>query len=99
MKTALSAMLLIAAAVAAPALAEEVAADPVAQLDAFIAEQKEAGKIDTEAAMWKTRLPMPPKATFADNAEYFWIMSTNKGDIKIKLLPGVAPCCPQKNTW
>jgi len=63
----------------------------VASLDKFIADQKAAGKINTEKGGWKTSLPKPPKATFDKTADYFWIMETNKGTIKIKLLPDVAP--------
>jgi cyclophilin family peptidyl-prolyl cis-trans isomerase len=62
-----------------------------ATLDKFIADQKAAGKIDVKKAGWKTSLPKPPKATFDKDTEYFWVMETNKGTIKIKLLPETAP--------
>ncbi|MEX2214454.1 MAG: peptidylprolyl isomerase [Phycisphaeraceae bacterium] len=63
----------------------------VTAIDKFIAEQKEAGKINTEKEGWKTRLPKPPKATFDDKHEYFWVMETSKGKVTIKLMPMVAP--------
>ena len=54
---------------------------------AFIAKQK----IDKTRPGWKTQLPKPPKATFAEGESYFWLLKTNKGEIKIRLLSGVAP--------
>ncbi|HLQ39318.1 MAG TPA: peptidylprolyl isomerase [Planctomycetota bacterium] len=59
---------------------------PVAQIDDFIA----ASKIDRKRDGWKTRLPQPPRLTF-DGKSYFWKLDTNKGEIKVKLLPKVAP--------
>ncbi len=63
----------------------------VAAIDKFIAEQKKAGKIDLENSGWKSKLPKPPKATFSDKHDYFWVIETNKGTIKVKLMPKVAP--------
>lgn len=40
---------------------------------------------------WKTQLTKPEMMTFDKDTDYFWIMETNKGTIKIKLLPDVAP--------
>ncbi|MEE2713992.1 MAG: peptidylprolyl isomerase [Planctomycetota bacterium] len=57
------------------------------QIAAFIAKQK----IDKTRPGWKTQLPKPPKATFAEGESYFWLLKTNKGEIKIRLLSGVAP--------
>jgi len=57
------------------------------QLAAFIKEQK----IDKGLSIWKSSLPMPPKATFAEGEKYFWNLKTNKGDIKIRLMSDVAP--------
>ncbi len=72
--------------------ADAPAADgAVATIDKFIAAQTEAGKIDKEKKNWKTSLPMPPKATFDKDSDYYWIMETNKGTIKIKLMPETAP--------
>ncbi len=62
-----------------------------ATIDKFIADQKAAGKIDTKKDNWKTSLPKPPKATFDKDSDYFWVMETNKGTIKIKLMPETAP--------
>lgn len=63
----------------------------LAALDKFIAEQKAGGKINTDKPGWKTSLPKPPKATFDKDTEYFWVIETNKGTIKVKLMPAVAP--------
>ncbi len=59
----------------------------LATLDRFIAEQG----IDREQADWKTRLPRPPQAEFDASKRYFWILSTNVGEIQIRLMPDIAP--------
>jgi cyclophilin family peptidyl-prolyl cis-trans isomerase len=59
----------------------------VKMLDAFIAEQQ----IDKTQPGWKTRLKRPPKARFEGGKSYFWNLDTNKGNIKIKLMPDTAP--------
>ncbi|MEE2679485.1 MAG: peptidylprolyl isomerase [Myxococcota bacterium] len=56
-------------------------------IDAFIAEQD----IDKSSPGWKTRLPKPPKLTFDADKTYYWYLDTNKGAMKIKLDPKVAP--------
>jgi cyclophilin family peptidyl-prolyl cis-trans isomerase len=59
----------------------------VKMLDAFIAEQQ----IDKTQPDWKTRLKRPPKAKFESGTSYYWNLDTNKGNIKIKLMPDTAP--------
>ena len=56
-------------------------------IDAYIAD---AG-IDTSASGWKTRLDAPPKASFGGGETYYWNIETNVGDLRVKLLPEVAP--------
>jgi peptidyl-prolyl cis-trans isomerase B (cyclophilin B) len=56
-------------------------------LDTFIADQK----IDRTGSGWKTSLTRPPQVEFDGSASYFWNVSTNIGDIKIRLMPDVAP--------
>jgi len=58
----------------------------IAAIDAFIAEQA----IDKSASNWKTSLPEPPQVDFGA-ATIYWIMDTNVGPIKVRLLPDVAP--------
>ena len=61
--------------------------DPaVASIQAFIDEN-----VDTSKRSWKTNLKAPPKATFTEGKSYFWEIQTNKGKIKLKLMPDVAP--------
>src|SRR5262245_29610318 len=69
---------------AAPAAKEDPA---LAEIDKFIAEQK----IDKANTSWKQNLPKPPKLTFTKGKDYLWVLETNKGTMKIKLLPDVAP--------
>jgi cyclophilin family peptidyl-prolyl cis-trans isomerase len=59
----------------------------IAAIDRFIAEQS----IDRSRDDWKTRLPRPPQAAFDASKRYFWNVATNVGDIKIELMPDVAP--------
>ena len=40
---------------------------------------------------WKSNLEKPEMMTFDSANEYFWILDTNKGRIKIKLMPEIAP--------
>ena len=59
----------------------------IAAIDRFIAEQS----IDRSQAGWKTSLPQPPKVEFDASKRYFWNIATNVGDIKIQLMPDIAP--------
>jgi cyclophilin family peptidyl-prolyl cis-trans isomerase len=61
--------------------------DVLAQIDDFIAKEK----VDKAKAGWKTRLNKPPKLEFEKGAQYFIAMETNKGPIKIRMMPDVAP--------
>lgn len=58
----------------------------------------EQGKRDDEAIKklgeqnaWKLKLTKPALMTFDTNKDYFWVLQTNKGEIRIKLMPQVAP--------
>jgi len=59
----------------------------VEAIEAFIA----AKKIDTSANNWKLRLPKPPQVEFEKKQKIYWNLTTNQGDIKIRLMPDVAP--------
>jgi len=59
----------------------------VAAIDAFIAEQN----VDKAKRAWKSTLEKPPKVAFTAGKSYFWNLETNKGSIKIKLIPDTAP--------
>lgn len=59
----------------------------VVAIDAFIDE----AKIDKSASNWKSRLPKPPKVSFESGQKIFWLLKTNKGNIKVELMPDVAP--------
>lgn len=87
------------ASASAPASQEQPAAAPqekpvaaaadsaIETMKKFIAEQK----VDTSKAGWKTKLTKPPLLTFDPKKTYYWVMETNKGTMKIKLNPDVAP--------
>lgn len=47
-------------------------------------------KVDPNSA-WKLKLKKPELMTFDADKDYFWILETNKGKIRIKLMPKVAP--------
>lgn len=59
----------------------------IAQVDAFIA----AKHIDTTKPGWKTSLPKPELVQFEPGKTYHWNLKTNKGDMRFKLRPDVAP--------
>ena len=44
-----------------------------------------------EENAWKVKLEKPELMTFDPNEDYFWILETNKGTIRIKMMPDVAP--------
>ncbi len=86
----------LAVALVAPARAaeEKKAAAPagktdpaIAEIDKFIADQK----IDKTKSDWKLTLPKPPKVGFSKDKKYVWVLETNKGTMKIRLEPDVAP--------
>ena len=59
----------------------------MAQIDDFIAKQN----VDKTKPNWKTKLAKPPVATFEKGQKIFWVLDTTKGQIKIALMPDVAP--------
>lgn len=56
-------------------------------IEEFIA----SANINTNAGGWKTSLPKPPAAIFSPDEQYYWNIETSHGNIKIKLMPDVAP--------
>jgi len=56
-------------------------------IDAFIEQQS----IDKSDPSWKNRLPKPPKVAFDSAHTYYWNLDTSVGNVKIKLMPDVAP--------
>jgi cyclophilin family peptidyl-prolyl cis-trans isomerase len=61
-----------------------------AALDAirgFIASKR----IRTSASGWRRGLPRPPKVSFTRGADYFWLLETSQGSIRVRFFPGVAP--------
>jgi cyclophilin family peptidyl-prolyl cis-trans isomerase len=72
---------------AATASTTEKKADPMTQIDDFIATQK----VDKAQPNWRTKLAKPPVATFDKTKKVFWVLDTNKGQIKIALMPEIAP--------
>ena len=54
------------------------------------AQKREAVKLLGDDA-WKVQLEKPEMMQFDKDKDYFWILETNKGTIKIKLMPDIAP--------
>ena len=83
----------ILASLADPAGAEqekkvsESKAQGVEAIQAFIGDQN----IDRSRKDWKQKLPKPPKVGFDASKSYYWNLDTNVGNIKIELMPAVAP--------
>jgi len=72
----------------AVAMKEGILGDPaVTAVRVFIARQK----IDKSGSTWKTKLPKPPLLEFTPSRSYYWELTTNKGPIRIRLMPAVAP--------
>ncbi|MBK8978568.1 MAG: peptidylprolyl isomerase [Planctomycetes bacterium] len=76
---------------AGPDIAEpQPIGDPaVDRLVAFIREQQ----IDRSKLAWRTSLPKPPldEVTFDPAKTYVWTLTTNRGPLRFRLLPRVAP--------
>jgi cyclophilin family peptidyl-prolyl cis-trans isomerase len=53
-------------------------------------EAQAMAKLGAENA-WKLKLTKPELMKFDATKDYFWILETNKGNIRIKLMPDVAP--------
>jgi cyclophilin family peptidyl-prolyl cis-trans isomerase len=47
--------------------------------------------IDTSSPGWRTKVQQPAKATFSGGAAYFWNLDTSEGDVRVRLMPDVAP--------
>lgn len=56
-------------------------------LDEIVAQ----AKVDTGKPDWRTGLKKPPMLTFTAGQNWHAVMKTNKGTIKIRLMPEVAP--------
>jgi len=59
----------------------------IKQIDEMIAK----ADVNKDDAQWRTSLPKPEPATFDPAKSYYANMQTNKGPVRIKLLPDVAP--------
>jgi cyclophilin family peptidyl-prolyl cis-trans isomerase len=57
----------------------------------MIEEQISKAKVDKADPRWRTSLRKPDVATFDPARSYFAVMQTNKGTLRIKLMPDVAP--------
>ena len=40
---------------------------------------------------WREHLPKPPQVKFDPSKSYFWNLTTSEGEIKVRLMPDVAP--------
>ena len=79
------------AAEAAPAAAKKAAATVKDKAMLQIDEMISKAKVDKSKSGWKTTLTQPAVATFDASHKYFVNMVTNKGAVKIRLMPEVAP--------
>jgi cyclophilin family peptidyl-prolyl cis-trans isomerase len=59
----------------------------IKQIDEMIAN----AAVNKEDAMWRTKLPKPEAASFDAGSSYYATMTTNKGVVRIKFMPDVAP--------
>lgn len=50
-----------------------------------------AGGVDTSSSRWRTSLKRPEMATFDADKTYYVRMTTNHGDVRIRMMPETAP--------
>src|SRR5262245_47030624 len=82
--------LMVAAGLALPILAAGEAKKEDKAIQA-IDQQIAKANVDKSSSSWKTKVPKPEKVEFDASKKYFALMETNKGPIKIQLMPDVAP--------
>jgi peptidyl-prolyl cis-trans isomerase B (cyclophilin B) len=58
---------------------------------AMIQAQIDAAAVDRSRAAWRTSLPRPRLAAFTSERRYFWTLITSKGELRLELMPAVAP--------
>jgi cyclophilin family peptidyl-prolyl cis-trans isomerase len=67
---------------------EKRSADPVVSaLQGFV----EENDLDLRTSGWRLRVPKPPLQKFPKGKKYFWRLKTNQGELRVRLLPEVAP--------
>lgn len=59
----------------------------MSDIDAFITKQN----VDKSKPGWRTSLAKPPAATFDGAKKYIWVLDTTQGQIRVTLMPDVAP--------
>ena len=88
MKKLLLAIMMLGLAVTGVSAEGEKGEDPaIKQIDEMIAK----ADVNKGDAKWRTKLPKPEPATFDPAKSYYADMLTNKGNVRIKLMPEVAP--------
>ena len=86
--------LMLTAGLALPILAAGEAKKEVKKEDKAIQaidQQIAKANVDKGSSSWKTHLPKPTQVEFDPAKTYVALMETNKGPIKIQLMPDVAP--------
>lgn len=70
-----------------PTEGNSVSTDALTQIRNFI----ETNNIDHTSQQWRLGLPKPTPVSFDEGQNYYWVMETNIGPIRIKLMHDVAP--------
>ncbi len=73
-----------------PTMNKPAPTGPQAPIDELV-RFAETQKVDKTRSNWKTTLTKPPMVAFPTGSTYFWNLATNAGDIKVRLMPDVAP--------
>jgi peptidyl-prolyl cis-trans isomerase B (cyclophilin B) len=71
--------------------AVDIAAAPTDQAIAAIQAQIDAWAVDKSPKKWRTKLPKPVPVAFTPGRSYYWLLETDKGPMKLKFRPDVAP--------
>jgi cyclophilin family peptidyl-prolyl cis-trans isomerase len=73
----------------APRFTQEEANEIIQQFQADQLKKQAAISLGDKA--WKVQLEKPDMMTFEKNKDYFWVLETNKGTIRLELMPDIAP--------
>lgn len=66
---------------------------------AALAAYAEQHPVDRGDPAWRTKVPPPPTLPFDAETTYEWLLETNRGDLRIRLLPDTAPKHVASTMW
>lgn len=71
---------------------DKPSSDPgIADLQQKLSAWKATGRLDTTKEGWRQAVPMRPTATFTPQKTYVWVLRTDHGTLRVRLLTAKAP--------